>query len=118
MPSAVVSRPRTPGAVKDRIRDHYDRLAASRDMWYGRSHYYHEHLERIARSVVPSVSSVLELASGTGNLLAAVEPARGVGLDISPESVRIAQRKHPLLTFVVGDAESFELPGSTFDYVI
>jgi glycosyltransferase involved in cell wall biosynthesis/ubiquinone/menaquinone biosynthesis C-methylase UbiE len=104
--------------VKQRIRDHYDRLAPSRDRWYARSGYYHRHLEATVRSIVPPHSKVLELASGTGNLLASLQPSRGLGIDLSPQSVRIAQGNHPELEFVVGDAESFELPGEKFDYVI
>ena len=118
MAVAVQTRVAELDPVKQRIRDHYDRLAASRDSWYEKSRYYHRHLEATVQAIVPPQSTVLELASGTGNLLASLQPKRGLGIDLSPESVRIASGNHPELEFIVGDAESFELPGSTFDYVV
>jgi SAM-dependent methyltransferase len=60
---------------------------------------------------------VLELGCGTGDLLAALRPARGVGVDFAPEMVRLASTRHPGLAFVQGDASRLEL-GEEFDYVI
>ena len=118
MSVAVEPRVAVLDPVKQNIRDHYDRVASSRDRWYERSRYYHRHVESTVGAIVPPGASVLELASGTGNLLASLKPSRGVGVDLSPESVRIAQRNHPELEFVVGDAESFELSGEAFDYIV
>lgn len=104
--------------IKDRIRSHYDGLAPSRDSWYRRNHYYHDYIERSLRSLIPQGSTVLELGCGTGNLLAALQPSRGLGVDLSPEIVRVARRNHPNLTFEEGDAESFQIAGTTFDFVV
>jgi hypothetical protein len=60
---------------------------------------------------------VLEIGSGTGDLLAAVKPAYGVGIDFSPAFVVAARRRHPHLTFLEMDATALDLPES-FDYVI
>ena len=104
--------------IKDRVRENYDRLASTRDRWYRRSHYYHDHVERTLRTLIPAGSTVLELGCGTGNLLAALQPSRGLGLDLSPEMVKIAQRNHPELEFQVGDTENFQIPTETFDFVV
>lgn len=104
--------------IKERVRERYDRLASTRDMWYRRSHYYHDHVERTLRGLIPAGSTVLELGSGTGNLLAALQPSRGLGLDLSPEMVKVAKRNHPQLEFAVGDAEDFLIPNTTFDFVV
>ncbi|HEV8311096.1 MAG TPA: glycosyltransferase, partial [Methylomirabilota bacterium] len=61
--------------------------------------------------------SVLEIGCGTGDLLAAVEPREGVGLDLSPRMVERARAKFPGLTWLVGDAEALALD-RRFDYVI
>jgi len=106
------------GSVKQQVRDHYDRVAASRDMWYERSRYYHGHVERELRSLIPAGSCVLELGSATGNLLAAINPGRGLGIDLSPEIVRIARRNHPKLAFEVGDAGALRLTDEKFDFVV
>jgi glycosyltransferase involved in cell wall biosynthesis len=60
---------------------------------------------------------VLELGAGTGNLLNALNPSRGLGLDISSAMVAIAQAKFPNLRFEVADAESFEV-SEKFDYIV
>jgi ubiquinone/menaquinone biosynthesis C-methylase UbiE len=52
-----------------------------------------------------------------GDLLNALAPSRGVGIDISPATVEIASRKYPHLTFQVGNAEDLPLT-EKFDYII
>jgi SAM-dependent methyltransferase len=51
---------------------------------------------------------ILEAGCGTGQLLAALKPTRGVGVDISPEMIEVARNDHPALTFAVGDIEDAE----------
>jgi SAM-dependent methyltransferase len=57
------------------------------------------------------------MGCGPGDLLAAVKPAYGVGIDISPTMVGIARNRHPYLTFIEMDAESITF-NETFDYII
>ncbi|HZS35962.1 MAG TPA: bifunctional class I SAM-dependent methyltransferase/glycosyltransferase family 2 protein [Polyangia bacterium] len=98
-----------------------DRFADERDAWRARNHAYYAALERLARFVVPEGQSVLEIGCGTGDLLAALKPARGVGIDLSPRLIAHAQKKHSELEFAVADAETLDSPaldGKTFDYVI
>ncbi len=85
--------------------------------WKRRNRYYHERITQTLRLHVPAGSSVLEVGCGQGDLLAALEPSRGVGVDISPRMLELARARHPALEFVLGDAESLAL-GETFDYVI
>src|SRR5947199_6167766 len=75
----------------------------------------------MVRFVVPTGASVLEVGCGTGDLIAALKPKEGVGVDISPRLVDEARRKHPLIDFVVADAETLDAPeleGRSFDYVV
>jgi len=119
MAAPLNARTVMPSQFKDRVRGHYDRLASSRDTWYhGRNRYYYDYLEQTLRSLIPAGSTVLELGCGTGNLLAALQPSRGVGLDLSPEMVRLALSRHPDLVFEVGDAETFVLANARFDFVV
>ena len=99
------------------VRAHYDRLAFARDRWYRRNAAYHVYLERAIQAVVPQARSVLELGCSTGNLLAALRPARGVGIDLSRAMVDLARRKYPSLTFEVQAAETLDLKGS-FDFIV
>jgi ubiquinone/menaquinone biosynthesis C-methylase UbiE/glycosyltransferase involved in cell wall biosynthesis len=99
------------------VRDHYDRLAPERDRWYQKNSYYHGTVERRLSALIPPGSSVLELGCGTGNLLSALKPARGLGLDISAEMIRLARAKFPNLQFEVADAEAFHVD-EKFDFVV
>ena len=60
---------------------------------------------------------MLEVGCSTGDLLAALNPSRGVGIDLSAKHVEIARRKHPVLDFRVGDAEALDLD-EEFDFVV
>lgn len=60
---------------------------------------------------------MLEIGCGSGDLLASVNPSRGVGVDFAPEAIHMARSRHAGLEFMVQDAENLELNG-TFDYII
>src|SRR5213593_5274917 len=78
--------------------------------------FYHRLLEKYFALIIPAGQRVLELGCGVGDLLAAVKPARGVGVDFSPATLALARRSHPHLEFRVADAAEF---GATeqFDYL-
>jgi SAM-dependent methyltransferase len=108
-------------ALREERRELYGRLAAQREKWQRRNRAYYRNIERLMRFIVPEGASVLEIGSGLGDLLAALKPAEGVGVDQSPQLVELAQQRHPELRFVVADAETLEAPelaGRTFDYVV
>jgi SAM-dependent methyltransferase len=108
-------------ALREERRELYGRLAAEREKWQRRNRAYYRNIERLVRFIVPEGASVLEIGSGLGDLLAALKPAEGVGVDQSPQLVGLAQERHPELRFVVADAETLEAPelaGRSFDYVV
>ncbi|HEY2524331.1 MAG TPA: bifunctional class I SAM-dependent methyltransferase/glycosyltransferase family 2 protein [Candidatus Binataceae bacterium] len=78
---------------------------------------YYRRLAEVYRYLVPPRSRVLELGSGTGDLLAALEPSLGVGVDFSPAMLKRAATKHPQLRFVLCDVDELSLKGK-FEYVI
>jgi SAM-dependent methyltransferase len=99
----------------------YDELAPERDRWRRKNAAYHAAIERLVRFVVPEGASVLEIGCSTGDLLAALRPRNGVGIDAAARVIDLARKKHPHLEFVVADAERLdasELEGRTFDYVV
>src|SRR5260370_17428885 len=64
---------------------------------------------------------VLELGCGRGDLLAALKPSYGVGIDFSAETIAKANARHPDLYFVLGDVEDSQtLSGieGPFDYIV
>ncbi len=66
---------------------------------------------------MPAGRAVVELGSATGDLLHALRPVRGLGVDLSSAMVAIAARKYPALSFAAGDAETIELE-ETFDFIV
>lgn len=85
---------------------------------YGRlSSYYHRYLERVYRFLVPENARVLEIGCGKGDLLAAVRPRRGVGIDFSEEMILQAEKRHPHLKFISAVAEDVDLEGP-YDVII
>lgn len=79
--------------------------------------YYHQRLEQVYRFLIPPGASVIELGSGDGDLLAALDPKRGVGVDFSAANVALARDHHPNIEFIECDVHELELD-ETFDYVI
>jgi ubiquinone/menaquinone biosynthesis C-methylase UbiE len=59
----------------------------------------------------------LEVGCGIGDLLAALKPARGVGVDCSGAMIELARQRHPNLEFHVATAEALRL-SEPFDYLI
>jgi SAM-dependent methyltransferase len=95
----------------------FDDAAPARDQWRSRNSNYYRELLAFFRFVIPKNSSVLEMGSGTGGLLAELEPKRGLGLDFSPAMTAAAKAAHPALEFRTGDVEALNLD-EKFDYVI
>jgi SAM-dependent methyltransferase len=82
-----------------------------------RTRGYHRLVERQFRFHIPAGKRVLEIGCGTGDLLAALEPSEGVGIDVSSGLVDEARRRHPDMRFEVAAGELLNL-GTTFDYVV
>jgi hypothetical protein len=94
-----------------------DRIALRRDQWVQKNRYYYDSIKRLLRFIVEPHKRVLELRCQTGHLLAAVDPAYGVGIEISDHVVAVARKNYPRLTFLSSDPEDILLP-EKFDYVI
>ena len=60
---------------------------------------------------------VIEIGCGHGDLLAALEPAFGVGVDFSGEMVGAAASRHPDLHFIQADVHELEIK-EQFDVII
>jgi SAM-dependent methyltransferase len=96
----------------------FDHYASVVETWRRRNAGYHEALALLTRYYVPENQCVLELGSGTGDLLAATKPRRGIGIDISGEMVRIAREKHPGLEFRQMASEQLNLGQEKFDFIL
>ncbi|MBV9582867.1 MAG: glycosyltransferase [Chloroflexi bacterium] len=97
---------------------HWDGVARQLDQRRDFSGAYHRRLVEVYRSVVAPNQRVLEIGCGQGDLLAALEPSVGLGIDFSVEMLRRAARRHPQLRFVQADAHALDLDGQMFDVIV
>ena len=104
--------------VKEEIINRFDQLAALRLHWKARNQYYYNDQVRYFRFLVPEGSAVLELGCGTGDLLYALKPKPGIGIDFSAEMLKIAKNRYPEFEFRLADIEKLESWGQTFDFLI
>ena len=95
----------------------FDAFAAGENRWRRRNRTYYRLLESLHRFVIPAGAAVLEIGSGSGDLLAALQPRRGVGIDVSERMVDLARTRHPQLEFVCASGERF-VADERFDYVV
>jgi demethylmenaquinone methyltransferase / 2-methoxy-6-polyprenyl-1,4-benzoquinol methylase len=104
-------------------------LAPRYDLWNRlASCYLDEYWRRTAVSLIPPGSRVLDLCTGTGELLVKMLPRLGpkgqaVGVDFASNMLSVAaQKTQPLLrstpasvAYLLGDAAALPFPGDTFD---
>ena len=94
--------------------DEEARQLDKRVAWGG---YYQRRLAEVYRFLIGSDQRVLELGCGRGDLIAAIAPENGVGVDFSEEMIRRASARHPKLRFIHADAHELEMD-ETFDVII
>jgi len=85
--------------------------------WRKRNSYYYKWLERIYKFVVRPGSRVLHVGCDCGDLLAAVEPSYGVGIDADADAIELAKKRFGRLSFYSMDPHELELDDK-FDYVL
>jgi len=90
---------------KQAVIRHFNAQAAQRPIWFRRNFLYHDQIIAACRPFLNPDSRVLELGCSTGDMLNALKPGYGVGVDISPASIAMAQSHYPYLDWVCGDIE-------------
>ncbi|HEY4475023.1 MAG TPA: glycosyltransferase [Candidatus Paceibacterota bacterium] len=107
---------------KSKIEGYFNKIASERNYWKKKNRYYYNYIEKFASFLIPEGKRVLEVGCGTGELLAALKPSRGLGVDFSLGMIKIANTKHGYsknLEFRVVDVENKEWGvGEKFDYII
>src|SRR5258705_4443351 len=101
--------------------DHFEANGDELDRWRRFNAAYHADDYKFMRFLIPPAKRLLELACGRGDLLAALKPSYGVGIDFGAETTAKANAGHRDLYFVLGDVELPETLASIegpFDYIV
>src|SRR5687767_13650067 len=98
-------------------RAHWDGIARTRPAEGFFSREYHRRMREVYALLLSPGQRILEIGCGRGDLLAALKPSSGVGVDFSTEMLGRARQRHPSLTFIQADAHELRLD-QTFDAII
>ncbi len=80
--------------------------------------YYRNRLQIAYRNLIPPGAKVLEVGCAQGELLSALKPSEGVGIDFCPEVLEKARATQAQLEFILADAHELNLGPRTFDYIV
>jgi len=97
---------------------HWNAIARKRDAWQGMGSWYHRRLQEIYRFHISPNQNILEVGCAEGDLLAALKPARGLGIDFSEEMICRAKDRYPELEFFQADAHDLSGLNEKFDVII
>jgi len=98
-------------------RTHWNTVARRSDRWHGWGLFYQHELARHYQFLIPPGLRVLEVGCGLGDLLAAVRPSFGLGVDFSGEMIQRATARHAHLHFIQADALNLPL-NTAFDVIL
>jgi len=98
-------------------KNHWDSVARSGFPDSLPRHTYHKLLCHYYQYLVSPEQKILELGCGHGELLAALSPSQGVGVDFSEEMIAVAKKRHSDLLFISADVHTLDF-NETFDVII
>ncbi|MCD6355955.1 MAG: methyltransferase domain-containing protein [Anaerolineaceae bacterium] len=96
---------------------HWDKVAKKLRTWKGLGRYYNSRVSEIYQFNIPARQTVLDVGTGSGELLASLKPENGLGIDISSGMIELAKELHPNLNFLQMDAVNFKLKNQ-YDFVV
>lgn len=102
------------------VKDHFDVVAEDYDFWKRRNYYYYENLKSFFREYVPAKKQVFDFGCGTGDILAALNPEYGVGIDVSSGMIERARDKFQSDTrlYFTDNRSDQHIVGKQFQYVV
>lgn len=106
---------------KEKIIEISEALAPQRAAWRQKNAYFHEEDLRYLKFLIPEGARILEIGCGNGDVLSALNPSYGLGVDISPAMIAEAKKMHPECNFICGDIEGSDILNSIqgdFDFIL
>lgn len=99
----------------------YDKIAKNRKKWIEKGSSFHREDRLNLKELILPNSRILELGCGTGYLLKSLSPSYGLGIDLSKEIIKEANKESNGIHFIQGDISNLAkyLPKKeNFDYII
>ena len=81
--------------TRENIQSYFQRAAPVWEFWHTKNKFYHDKIGELINGMVPPGAKVLEVGSGTGGLLASLNPSCGIGLNLADELTDQARRNFP-----------------------
>ncbi len=106
---------------KNLIKTHFDKLSKYRDLWIAKSKGFYSEDFRAMQEFIPPNSRILEIGCGNGQLIAALKPSYGFGIDISKGMIEGAKNKYNSINFLEADIEDpncLKNINEVFDFII
>jgi SAM-dependent methyltransferase len=116
-----VSASSTNARLTEEVRAFYEHEHERRARAGTHGRYWHQYLESVLKKRIPAGQRVLDIGCGTGDILAAVAPSHGVGIDLSQRATDMARTRFPQLEFHQGDGTDPSLLAKiegTFDVIL
>ena len=113
-------QPSTHHRLIEQVRGFYE---AEHERVQGRSRYWHTRVQEALSARIPAGQRVLDIGCGSGDILAAMAPSHGVGIDLSRRAIDIARTRHrdARLQFHEGDGTDpafLSTVEGTFDVIL
>src|SRR2546428_6763546 len=120
--ATVSERGPAAGPIRGGVRRFFDENHEGIERARRARRYFYGYLTRVIEARVPPGQRVLDIGCGSGQLLAALRPSTGVGIDLSSRAVATARAAHGStgLCFIEGDGtdpETLATAGGPFDVV-
>lgn len=103
---------------KQIIKNIYNEISNNREHWINKNRYYYKQLINILKSNIEPNKKIIQIGCGIGQIIAALNPQSGIGIDISEGMISKAKEKFPQVRFMVNDVENLKDINETFDYVL
>jgi 2-polyprenyl-3-methyl-5-hydroxy-6-metoxy-1,4-benzoquinol methylase len=109
----------SPGRPADELRTYFNALAPEWQKFHAKNQYYHDRVRELVAGAVAPGQRVLDIGTGAGDVLAAVEPGEGVGVNVGERMTELAAARHPDLKFETTAVDDVVLPdGFRPEYVL
>lgn len=107
---------------QEEVTSHFDVIAPQYDLYKKKNPHYtgfsnYRAIKKALKEIIPTEKKVFDFGCGTGEILAFLSPTLGIGYDISPKMVQIAQSKYKSKRNL-GFVTSLNQISGTFDYIL